>query len=270
MAKKKRQTFNLDELNAYKKAFGSPLLKKEIFVNIAAPAIVSGGYVFILTYYWWLAVLFAILGGFYGYRVSMPLNIKRVYEQQALYERNRFVNYMTQILSDPNKTVVTALGIVADRAKGEFRDNLKVLRGTLMDATPNEITEAFHGLKEKYPNDIVFDLYLEQLVTATIEGHGSMDTLKNIKSWHNSLIDKQKMFIARKKVFAREFRMTVLIGVGVVGVLTICLGFPKFIDYFAHFWIGWVTSAIYLGAHFHYYRRFQQQFVDDDVMEVAM
>ncbi|HCA4225887.1 TPA: hypothetical protein MPX54_002973, partial [Listeria monocytogenes] len=265
-----RQTFNLDELNAYKKAFGNPLLKKEIFVSIAGPAIVSGGYVFILTYYWWLAAIFAIVGGIYGYRVSMPMNIKRVYEQQALYERNRFINYMTQILSDPSKTVVTALGIVADRAKGEFRDNLKKLRGTLMDATPNDVTKAFHDLKEKYPNDIVFDLYLEQLVTATIEGRASMDTLKNIKSWHNSLLDKQKMFIDKKKGFSKDFRLTALIGVGIVAVLTVSLGLPKFIDYFAHFWIGWVTSLIYLGAHFHYYRRYQKQIVDDDVMEVTV
>ncbi|EAE3546347.1 hypothetical protein E2137_14945, partial [Listeria monocytogenes] len=85
-----------------------------------------------------------------------------------------------------------------------------------------------------------------------------------------SLLDKQKMFIDKKKGFSKDFRLTALIGVGIVAVLTVSLGLPKFIDYFAHFWIGWVTSLIYLGAHFHYYRRYQKQIVDDDVMEVTV
>ncbi len=39
----------------------------------------------------------------------MPRNIKREYENDSFRERNRFINNMTQILTNPNQTVLEAI-----------------------------------------------------------------------------------------------------------------------------------------------------------------
>lgn len=85
--KSKGRIFDLDELNAYKVAYGKEEVnRQDIYKQVVLPAAVVFLYVFVLYYYWWLAAIASIAGVIYGFRIAMPQNIKREYEKK-LYSK---------------------------------------------------------------------------------------------------------------------------------------------------------------------------------------
>lgn len=115
---KKKKILTIDELNAYKIAYGSPLKRKELFFSLMIPFVVAFFYTFILFYNLWLPLITGILAMIYSYAYIIPQQVKRGYENNAFREKNNFVNNMTQILTNNEKTVLQALKTVADRANG--------------------------------------------------------------------------------------------------------------------------------------------------------
>ncbi|MEK5085269.1 hypothetical protein [Bacillus sp. FSL H8-0515] len=269
--KSKGRIFDLDELNAYKVAYGKEEVnRQDIYKQVVLPAAVVFLYVFVLYYYWWLAAIASIAGVIYGFRIAMPQNIKREYEKKALLERNRFVNNMTQILTNPDQTVLEALRLVTERAKGEFKKDLLNLLADLIDASDDKKIAAFSQMGEKYKKDVIFDLYLEQLTTAALEGRTSIESMKDIKTWHNKAMKKQKDFLKKKERHAYEFRQTAIYGLGIIAALSYALGWQKFIDVYAHSPIGWVFSAVYLIVIGLYFLSFKKRMADDEIMEVKI
>jgi len=267
---KKRKVYTLDELNAYKKAYGNPIQRKELFTTLTIPFVVAALYTFSLYYYWWLALIAGCIGMLYSYRVMLPANIKRIYENNAFRERNNFLNNITQILTNPERTVLEALKIVGDRAHGEFKHDLLHLQASLIDADKGEIQRAFQVLSKKYEKDVIFDMYIEQLTTAMTEGRFSMETLKDIKTYHNEVKKRQDRFLADKNKEAYNFKFICTVGLGLIAAISFSFGWEQFITVYAHNPIGWVASGIYLAILGGNFISFRKKLADDNIMEVQL
>lgn len=268
MAKKKKKIFNIDEINAYRVAYGNPIERKDIIKSIIFPFFICALFVFILFFKWWLAVIAGFIGVVYAFSYTIPQNERRIYELKSFKERNKFVNNMTQILTNADRTVLQAIQIVSDRAAGEFKQELMILQSDLIEGSREITLRAFKRLEEKYPSDVMFAQYIEQLTTATLEGRNNLDTLKDIKSYHNMVKDRQNSFFISKEEKNREFNFMVKVALIFIGAIIFSFGFRQYIDVFANGIIGWVTASIYLVAIMFIYHSFNQRMADDSVLEV--
>lgn len=268
MAKKKKYT--LDEVNALRIAYGDPLQKRELITSLLIPFFIGAIFTFALFYYWWLALIAGVTAMIYAYKIMLPQNTKRAYEVNAFRERNKFVNNITQMLTNQERTVLDALKTVTERANGEFKEDLLVLQASLVDANPKEQQNAFQVISDKYKNDVIFDQFVEQLATASIEGRFSMETLKDIKTYHNQVKEKQDDFMAKKQKEAFNFKFIVTIGLVLIMAITFSFGWDKFVNTYARNYIGWVTSSIYLLIVSGYFLAFRNRYVDDNIMEVKI
>ena len=55
---KKKKILSIDELNAYRLAYGKPIEKKELFLSLGVPFVVAFFYIFILFYCIWRFLLY--------------------------------------------------------------------------------------------------------------------------------------------------------------------------------------------------------------------
>ncbi|MCY8151331.1 hypothetical protein [Bacillus paralicheniformis] len=266
----KKRVYSLDELNAYKVAYGKPIERKELLMSLIKPFAVVFVFSYALYYYWWLSLILGTVGMFYGYRVMMPQSIKRVYEANAFRERNNFINNLTQILTNSERTMLKALETVTSRANGEFKEDLLQLQLSLQGASNKEIQSAFQQFGEKYKHDVIFDLYVEQLTTAMIEGRTNIDTIKDIKSLHNELKKEQDKFLQKKKRATYEFRFISIISLVLIGAVTFSFGWSQFVDVYAHQITGWIASAIYLSLLGGFFHSYLKRLGDDNIMEVKI
>lgn len=267
-----KKILSLDEMNAYRIAYGNPLLKKEIFTSLAIPFVIGFFAVMILFYYWWLALIAGLVCAFYGYTVLMPDSLERVYRQQARIQRNRFMNNISQLLSNEKETIYNALQWCSqdDVSEGEFQEDLKSLLGDLKDATPTEANQAFSKVSKKYKSDFIFSLFMENLSIAYLEGRTDTEKLKDLKSWHNNLLDETNEYMQSKMSSLGQYKQTLVYTVIIIGVLTFSFGFDGYLLYYAHNWIGWIFSTILLVFQAYYYHSFHKRFIDDELMEVTI
>ena len=267
-----KRILTIDEMNAYRTAYGNPLLRKEIFTSLAIPFMVGFFSVMILFYYWWLALIAGIVCAIYGYTVLMPDSLERVYHQQARIQRNRFMNNISQLLSNDKETIFKALQWCAQDvvSEGEFQQDLKLLLGDLIDATPKEVHNAFTKVAKKYKSDFIFSLFMENLSIAYLEGRTDTEKLKDLKSWHNKLLEETNEYMQSKMSSLKQYKMTLAYTVIIVGVLTFSFGFDGFLLYYAHNWIGWIFSIILLSFQAYYFHSFHKKFMDDELMEVTI
>lgn len=264
----KKGLVNVDEIQAHKVAYEKPLNVKDYSFYIGTPAVILGGFTFILLYYWWFSLIMAVVGGIYGAVLFLPKAVTKNYEMHSFRERNKFINNMTQILTDDSKTVPRSLMTAAARSEGEFKEDLLVLQARLMGADNQTIQDAFRDVEDKYEGDVVFVQYVEQLETTMLEGRTNIDTLQDIKTYHNDIKVKQDEYQKEKNGYLKDMRM--LLGVMVVFILAISFsfGFELYKEAFAHNFVGWVTIGIYLLLMGNYFRTFSKYLFDDSIMEV--
>lgn len=267
---KKKKILTIDELNAYRIAYGNPMKREELFLSLMIPFSVVFFYTFILFYNLWLPLIAGIAAILYAYAFIIPQQVKRVYENNAFREKNNFVNNMTQILTNNDKTVLQALKTVTDRANGEFREDLLKLQAKIVDGNNKDIQESFLWLANKYESDVIFSLYVEQLTTLVLEGRHNIETLKDIKTYHNEIKKRQEMFFIQKQQKEKDFKFMCKVGILFIGTITISFGFTQFIDVYAHNPIGWVSSTVYLLILAKTYHTFLNRMSDDSIMEVKI
>jgi hypothetical protein len=267
---KKSKILSIDELNAYRIAYGKPIEKKELFLSLGVPFVVAFLYIFILFYCWWLSLIAGIIAMGYAYAFIVPQQVKRVYENNAFREKNNFVNNMTQILTNNDKTVLQALKTVSDRSNGEFKEDLLKLQAKIVDGSNQDIQDSFQWLANKYESDVIFSLYVEQLTTLVIEGRNNIETLKDIKTYHNEIKKRQEKFFIQKQQKERDFKFMCKVGVLFIATITVSFGFKQFIEVYAHNPIGWVSSLVYLIMLAKTYHTFLQRMGDDSIMEVKI
>ncbi|WNR83264.1 hypothetical protein LSG23_20720 (plasmid) [Bacillus velezensis] len=266
----KKKKFTLDELNAYKTAYGKALERKELLVSLLKPFAVAFLFTYLLFYYWWVAAIAGVIAAFYGYRVVMPISIRRVYEAKSFRQRNNFINNMTQILINPDRTMLSALETVAERSEGEFQEHLYRLLTNLQGTNNEEIKKAFDQLILEYKEDVIFELFIEQLTTAMIEGRTNTDTLKDIKTLHNELKVRQDGFLAKKREQEINYKIICTIVLGLILAITFSFGWSVYVDTFAHQFVGWIFSTTYLIIMSLFYRSFIKKLGDDSVLEVQI
>ncbi|EPV4519498.1 hypothetical protein ACV4UN_002905, partial [Listeria monocytogenes] len=121
-----------------------------------------------------------------------------------------------------------------------------------------------------YQEDKIFQMYVNQLTTTMIEGRTNVDTLKNLKSYHNTLKKMQDGFFAEKLHLHRKLMGMIQGGAILIGAIIVGLGWQQFIDQYAHTLIGIVFSTVYMfaiGIAIHRHNLLMQ---DDKVMEVRV
>ncbi|TRZ39366.1 hypothetical protein CEQ21_07335 (plasmid) [Niallia circulans] len=267
---RKKRVLNVDELNAYKVAYGKPLKTKDYVYYVGMPALIFAAFSFLLLYYWWISLIMAVLGALYGMKVFLPKSVAKAYQYQSFAQRNKFVNNMTQILTDEGKTVTRALQTANARTEGEFKQDINELQARLIGADNNQIKKAFKTVEDKYQDDVIFTQYIEQLETAMLEGRANIDTLKDIKTYHNDMKKKQNEYENKKISHLKDMKM--LGGVVVIFVLAVSFsfGFSTYVNDFARQPIGWITCGIYMVLMGQFFRKFSTYLFDDSVLEVSL
>ncbi|ELB16306.1 MULTISPECIES: hypothetical protein [Enterococcus] len=267
---KRKGLMDVSELNAYQVAYGKPLDYRDYFNYVGLPCLFMGGFSFALCYYWWIALICGVIGGVYGFKVIMPKSIKRSYELKSLQERNKFINNMTQILTDDSKTVTRALSIAKQRTKGELREDIQILESRLQGADKFQIAEAFREINNKYYSDVVFTQYFEQLETAIYEGRNNSDTMKQIKSYHNDVKRKTEGFMKIKDGYLQDMKQMMFIVAVFIGAITFAFGFSTFYEGFARSPIGWVFGSIYFLIMVSFMKSFFKHYFDDEIMSLGV
>jgi len=267
---KKKKILNVDELNAYKVAYGQPLKPRDYVTYIGVPCIGFAGISFILLYNVWLSLIMGVIGFFYGAKFYLPKSIAKVYEQEAFAQRNKFINNMTQILTDESKTVTRALATVNRRSQGEIQQDLSRLQARLLGADNQQIKEGIKVLTDKYEDDVIFVQYMEQIETAMLEGRANIDTLQDIKTYHNDMKKKQVSYEKQKQGHLGDMKM--LMGIVVIFILaiTFSFGFDTYINAFAKQPVGWIACGVYMTLLGSFFKSFSTYLFDDSVMEVSV
>ena len=267
---KKSKIINVDELNAYKVAYGRPLKVRDYIYYVGLPAMLFSVFSFILLYYWWLSLIMFAVGATYGARVFLPKSIQKNYQANSFRQRNKFVNNMTQILTDESKTVTRALATVTTRAEGEFKEDLTILQARLVGADNQQIKEGFKEMSNKYDDDVIFVQYVEQLETAMLEGRANTDTLKDIKTYHNEIKEKQDEYERKKQGHLKDMKMLCFVVLVLILAISFSFSFNTYVNDFAHHPVGWITCGIYLLIMGLFFRQFSNYLFDDSIMEVRL
>lgn len=267
---KKGNLIDIEELNAYQMTYQESLTGKDYTFLIGSPAIVLALLSFALTYYWWVALIFFLIGGFYGYQVILPSTVKRGYEMNSLLERNRFVNNMTQKLTDKEKTLYSAINEVQERSYGELKEDIKKLSANLIGTNKEQVQNAFASFSFKYREDVVFSQFLEQLETVAYEGNINIEAMKEIKNNHNLIKKKTEDFLKVKNGYKEEAKhMMMLVGFFLLAI-TISFGFSTFFEVYARSFVGWVTTVIYMIVIMIVLNKFVKDYFDESIMTVGV
>lgn len=266
-ANKKKVT--IDELNAYRSAYGEELGRKDYFTYVIVPGFLFAFFGTILLYNVWLSIAMFVFGCIYGWSFFLPKSIKKNYEKASFDQRNKFINNLTQVLTDQSKTVLVALGSVASRADGEFKDDLMRMQAGLFGSDRDSVTEAFNEMTDKYKDDVIFVQYMEQVETATLEGNTNIDTLKDIKAYHNEMKVKQEQYEKKKNANVGDMKVMAFTITAFILALTFSFGFDMYLTAFARSWVGYVTCAIYLLIIGMFFKQFSTYLFDDSITSIS-
>lgn len=266
--RKKRKRVTIEDLQTTQTAYFKPLNYKDYFKNVVSPAILFALFTQMLFYYWYLTLGAAIFGFIVGMTIILPNTVKTNYNKRSYLERNRLINSMTQLLINPEYTVLQVLKKVSPRLEGELKNDIEKLMASLSVGSSMEVREAFQRLIEKYSSDIIFGQFIEQLETAYFEGNNDIEVLKDVKSHHNELLEKQSDFYSKKKKFIDEFKGLMIIMVILIGMISFIFSLDKYINKYAHHMTGWVTIPLFMLCCLYAYFKIMKIYFNDSVTEV--
>lgn len=267
---KRRGIMDVQELNAYQVAYGRPLGYRDFLTYIGIPAIAMAGLAFALWYSIIASIICGVVGAFFGAKEIMPKSVKRGYRIKAMQERNRFINNITQIMTDESKTTTKALSIAKTRTKGELKEDIHVLEARIQGADRYQIADAFREITTKYEDDVVFSQFFEQLETAIYEGRNNIDTLKQIKSYHNDVLRKTKQYMKIKEGYAMDMKQMMFIICVFIGAITVSFGFDTFYQGFAKSFVGWICGGAYYILMMMFGKKFFLYYFDDEIMNMGV
>lgn len=268
-----KKRYSIDELRAFKLAYGRSIQGEDYLINIILPAILGGVMAHLLLHYILLTIAMTIFGGIYGYFVLFPANIKRFYERKSFEQRNKFVNNITQVMSAPSITVYVVLNDMIDLYSGEFKERLIVLVSQLSDASTDEYHEYFQQFASYYDKDVIFTQYIDILETSSVEGTNNLESLKKTTSFHNDIKKFRNMLVENKNralKYAKAGHSLILLLIMACHFRIEPITFENYLKYFSHHPIGWGVSIFYLIGVLYTMTHFMKTYFDDDVLEVDM
>lgn len=266
----KKSRMSAEELRALRNAYDEPLTAKNYIIFAAAPAILFGGILFYLTYVWWLGLIAAIIGVFYGLRIWLPKAVKRNYNIKSFNERNRLLNLLTQQMSDQTKIPKQVLERVVSRLDGELRQDFFPITARIANgATSSEINKMFNAVEEKYKDDIIFSQYLEQIETNFTTGIDNLSSLKDMNGYHNDLRKQRDLFLGYKSKRLKDCFSLIVLSIMLITALQFGMGnHDAYMKGFANVIIGRSVSVVYTLIFLGLTRKFEKIYFDDNIMEV--
>lgn len=266
----KKSRMSAEELRALRNAYDEPLTAKNYIIFAAAPATLFGGILFYLTYVWWLGLIAAIIGVFYGLRIWLPKAVKRNYNIKSFNERNRLLNLLTQQMSDQTKIPKQVLERVVSRLDGELRQDFFPITARIANgATSSEINKMFNAVEEKYKDDIIFSQYLEQIETNFTTGIDNLSSLKDMNGYHNDIRKQRDLFLVFKSKRLKDCFSLIMLSLILISALQFGMGdHGTYIKAFASSMLGRGTSIVYTAIFIGLTRKFEKIYFDDNIMEV--
>lgn len=266
--KRKTKKTSREQLLLYKNAYALKFTKMKQIQTILVYTAAFSGFIFLLTGYKGLAIFAAIFAAIYAIKVVIPYELRSEYETSSLRARNKFVNTITQIMTSPNRTTLEALATTVERLDGELMEDLRGVLVGVGSANAAEIQQIFKDFGKKYEKDIIFYQYLDQLITAFVEGRGNLDTLKDLKTYHNDIKKRQENYELQKKKSAREVYIMFGFIAGFVAMLGFAFGRDQYLLVFAQQPVGWLSNGLFLLMEGSIYRKFYKYFRDNEILEV--
>ncbi|WP_332237948.1 hypothetical protein [Sporolactobacillus sp. KGMB 08714] len=260
--------WNLEEVIAWKKAYGHVSQNREILWAVLKPTLILGGVSYLFYHYWWLSIVFGLVGALYGYRVMLRVSARRVYETKAFNERDKFIKLMTQALFKESRTVLNALSFTFTHLNGELKEDVRILRNHLRGTTDEEKNEAFLAFAEKYRDDNWFYQYALQLKRASIEGRMSERAFTNLSHCHNETKIERERYMSQKQKRALDYIQMTWATFGFVLFTAVSLGWSNYVQHTAHQPLGWIADSIYFLAAAIVFHLWYQRATDDNNTEV--
>ncbi|WP_347449779.1 MULTISPECIES: hypothetical protein [Lactococcus] len=275
------KNYNLTELRALSSAYGKKEKQVKFSKFIAMPAIISSGlcYVYLTPIFplkskkdvilLLLGVFFGALGAFFGWKRILPQIVEREYHRNQFVEKNRFVNTLTQLMADKQRSVWSSLCAVSKRVDGQFKEDLEILISRLRNADEKEARASFAAFASRYEDDVFFSQYVDELCTAHLEGRGNLGTLQGLKDNHNLIKLKQEEFYSQKASYVFSSFVAFGIITGIVLSLhtlpSIGEAYPKI---FSHNIVGWVDFGLYYLIMIWVFNRLAMGYFDDSVLQM--
>lgn len=266
MAKQKKKRTSLADMNARETLYGSPLTTSRIIQGVMGFEILTIAFSLALYWYWWLTLILCALIFWWYMKWLLPKQVQQRYVQRGFNERNRFVNIMTQGLTNPNANILSLLRSSIDKLHGEFQEEILELTTVLMASMDRKTQhEAFTRLIQRYPDDFYFGLFMEQVETVVYESQYHIETFQTFKDSHNQIALKTKQFIAKKNEIKHNF--IVMHGISFLLIMSILIsgGWAKAVRLYDHSPIGWVISTVYLSLLLFMEMYFYKRYYDDSV-----
>lgn len=267
MAQKKYNKKMID-LERYQLAYQNNLSKNKQIMILIIYVAVGASILWLLFGYLAVTLIGALMGLWYAKKIVLPYEIRTLYEENALLMRNKMINSLTQMLTNPQKTTLDALVELESRLEGELQKELQSVLAQVSDAGSLEIQTIFNQWSAHYAKDIIFGQYLEQIATAIIEGRTNTETLKDIKTYHNDLKRRQNSYMKAKKNHAKEVYTVLGMVFGLVALISFGIGRDQFITVYAHRPIGWGVNIVFLIIEGFFYLQFYKFYRDNDIVVV--
>lgn len=264
----KKSKYTSTELQALKMAYGAPLTYMDYIKYASAPSILFGSLMFYLTYnlFWGLAV--AAFGVYFGVVILLPKAIRQTYIIKSFNERDRFMNLVTQQMSDRTKIPKQVLERVVSRLEGELKDDFFPVTARIANgATSQEIGEMLTALQNKYAEDVIFSQFLEQMETNFTTGVDNISTLQDLNEYHTEIKKRRDEFLRFKKKRIRENVQLVALCYALITALQFAQGDNSiYVQSFANNIVGKIVSLIYVGILIASCNGLQKAYFDDDIM----
>ncbi|MFT8928364.1 MAG: hypothetical protein ABF969_03390 [Sporolactobacillus sp.] len=264
----KRRTWTIEEINVWREKYGHKIRTRELLGRFVIAFLALYVMSYILYRYWWLSVIYGLIGILGTYLWVLPAEARRVYEMQSYRERDRFTNTFTQMIKNPARSFLSCLNEIASITLGELGQQLTTLTAKLRSVNEKEGIAAVDGLKKQYKKDISFVHYLEQLATIFAFGRINTDVLDQITRQHNEVLVEREIYIEEKRGPRSELLIMLFMTFFAFFVLSYVFTLQNWINLYSHRPIGWFCNTlyfVYIGLTF---RIFFKNYVNDEVEEI--
>jgi len=266
----RKKYFDATELEAMQKLYGSNLTLGDYKKYLLASIIFTSGFATLLFHRIIITIITGIFGAIYGFKVIMKQSITRNYKMDSLYERQKFINSLAQILTDDQKITLGAIELANSRIKGELHDDINILQARIEGANRTQVRYAFDELGQKYESDILFCQFIEQIETALTVGRANdIETIKQQKTYHNDAVRNTEAFLKVKEGHYAGIKLiTTIIGALIILVM-FSFGIKTYHEAFTRMLVGNIFGGMFYVILLYLMHNFYKIYFDDDILSIG-
>ncbi|TPR12812.1 hypothetical protein DY052_09135 [Apilactobacillus timberlakei] len=259
----KRQ-YTASQIQAMIQAYrGKTIVPSRFIVPIIFTLIVMA-FMYLLTLKIVFTGAFGIIAGWYSYVVIIPNEVSASYYRQSYLQRWKAINTMTQAFANKNNQALDILKLAADRAEGEFKDDLnKLVAVMLMNEPRNKVHKTFTKVEDKYYDDDIFKQFLEQIETFYIDGISDSDTFASIGKNYNDTYKETEDFINKKIALRKSVVIYLIVIFLIILMVSNGMGFANWKTVFANSGLGNIASVSVISTSLIYIHFWIKKFYND-------